>query len=266
MSGPYIAFRVNRTSRAILTDTIAFEPDSGVTFTNPFEWLVSCDSSDKVVVRALDDGKRSLGVIAVARLRADKLADRQQVDHAMPTKALWSWLEGVVFPMRERAHGNGRPEAFDPAELSAPPPTSEMTPEALWQMAGGAVPAPPARGRRDKTAPLWGPVAAQAAVTAKARYLELVFDHANVSVVPGSLRYVKDPSLRPSGRYEMKIQCEGDGAVSILVAGDDGLIVIALARWRDSALGDREQQGGEPDDFQWIALEDALRAELARAP
>lgn len=264
MSGPYIAFRVNRTSRAILTDTIIFEPDPTATFTNPFEWLVSCDSADKVVVRALEDGKRSLGVIAMAKLRADKLEDRRQVDHALPSNAQWAWLEDVVFPMRERAFGNGRPEALDSAELTTPQAAPVMTPEALWQMA--APPAPPPAARRDKTAPLWGPVAEQAVVAVKVRYLELVFDHANVIVVPGSVRYLKDPSLRPSGRYEMKIQCEGDGAVSIQVEGDDGLIVIALARWRDSALCERRQQGGEPDDFQWIALEDALRAELGRAP
>ncbi len=256
MSGPYIAFRVNRASREILTDTIRFAPDPAVTFINPLEWLVSCDSGDKVVIRALEDGKRSVGVIATATLRVDKLEERRQIDPALPSKAQWAWLEDVVFPMRERAFEDRRPDAFDAAELSAPASREQTGPRAA-----GAAPA-----TRTRTAPLWGPIAAEATVAAKARYLELVFDHASVVVVPGSVRYVRDPSLRPSGRYEMKIQCEGDGAVSIQAASDDGLFVIALARWRDSALCDREQQGPDPDDFQWIALEDALRAELARAP
>ncbi len=253
MSGPYIAFRVNRASRAILTDTIVFEPDPRVLFTNPLEWLVSCDSADKVVIRALEDGKRTLGVIATAKLSADKLEERRQVDPALPSRVQWQWLQDVVFPMRERAYENRHPDAFDPAELAAPPPPT-------------APPPPPPPAARTKTAPLWGPVAGEAIGAAKTRYLELVFDHASVVVVPGSVRYVRDPSLRPSGRYEMKLSCEGDGQVTIQVANDDGLIVLALARWRDRALCDREQNGGEPDDFQWIALEDALRAELSRAP
>ncbi len=271
MSGPYIGFRVNKASRAILTETITFEPAPMVTFTNPFEWQVSCDSADKVVIRALEDGKRSLAVIAIAKLRADQLEDRSQVDPVLPSKAQWAWLQDVVFPMRERAYENRQPDAFDAAELPAPAARSEITPDALWQMAAGAVPArppprpPPARAA-PQGAPLWGPVGAEAIVAAKARYLELVFDHANVVVVAGSVRYVRDRSLRPTGRYQMKVAWEGDGQVSIQVASDDGLIVIALARWRDSGLLDRQQQGGEPDDFQWIALEDALRAELAHAP
>ena len=68
-SGPYVAFRVNRASKSILTDSIRFEPDPHTTFTNPFEWLVVCDSDGKVVLRALEDGKTSLRVIALAELR-----------------------------------------------------------------------------------------------------------------------------------------------------------------------------------------------------
>jgi hypothetical protein len=110
------------------------------------------------------------------------------------------------------------------------------------------------------------PAEAPLAPTAHARYLELVFDHADVAVVPGGVRYAPDPALRPSGRYQMKLACDAQGQVSIAAPADGELSVIALAIWRDSALCDRRQQGGEPDDFQWIALEDALRGELSRAP
>lgn len=297
MSGPYVCFRVNRTSRAILTETIKYEPDPMVSFTNPFEWFVVCDSADKVVIRALEDGKRSLSVIAIAQLRGTRLEVRRQTDHAMPTPALWAWLEDVVFPMREHGHGRGHGEAIDPAEMTAAPPPAPPTPEQVWGMAAGVMPPlpgmppqrpsfvpapPPARpsfvpatpspptspppSAAPPAAPLWGPVANQAMVAANGRYIEFVFDHASVVVMTGAVRYVPDPSLRPTGRYEMKLACDVQGQVSLQVAGDDGLIVIALARWRDSALCDRQQQGPEPDDFQWIALEDALRAELTRAP
>lgn len=289
MSGPFVCFRVNRTSRAILTETIKYEPDPMVSFTNPFEWFIVCDSADKLVIRALENGRQTLAVIAIAQLRGLRLEVRRQVDHAMPTTALWAWLEDVVFSTRELGQTRGAPEAFDAAELSSAPPPSQASPEEVWQMAAGMLPIPPVRPSfvpappptrpsfvpatpppsapaAPAAAPLWGPVAAQAMAAASGRYLEFLFDHANVMVIADTVRYVPDPSLRPSGRYQMKLACDPQGQVSIQCAGDDGMIVIGLAQWRDSALCDRKQQGGEPDDFQWIALEDALRAELSRAP
>jgi hypothetical protein len=278
MSGPYVAFRVNRTTRGILTDTIGYEPDPMVAvFTNPFEWLVVCDSADKVVVRALEDGKRTLAVIAMATLRNDKLEERRQLDPDVPPRSMWAWLEEVVFIQRERGFVNRRPDAFDHAELSdaAPPPES---PEAVWQQAAGMIaktriPPPPApRPPPPPVVPpsptLWSTPPAEAPLkpTEHARYVEMVFDHADVAVVAGGVRYAPDPSLRPSGRYQMKLACNAQGQVSIAAPGDGELAVIALAIWRDSALCDRQQQGGEPDDFQWIALEDALRGELSCAP
>ncbi len=276
MSGPYVAFRVNRTTRAILSDTVGYEPDPMVAvFTNSFEWLVVCDSSDKVVIRALEDGKRTLAVIAIARLANGKLEDRRQIDPDVPPRSLWAWLEEIVFIQRERGYETKRAAAFDQAELAAAPPPPE-SPEAVWQratnmIANARVPLP----SRPPPAPvvppsptLWSTPPAEPVLQAKpaARYLELVFDHADVTVVPGAVRYAPDPALRPIGRYQMKLACNAQGQVSIAAPADGELAVIALAIWRDSALCDRQQQGGEPDDFQWIALEDALRGELSRAP
>lgn len=277
MTGPYVAFRVNRTTRGILSDTVGYEPDPMVAvFTNPFEWLVVCDSSDKVVVRALEDGKRSLAVIAIAMLRSGKLEDRRQLDPDVPQSSMWGWLEEVVFIQRERGYETKRPEAFDHAELAAAPPPPD-SPEAVWRsatnvIANARIPPPPRRRPPPPVVPpsptLWSTPPAEPALQPKAttRYLELVFDHADVIVVPGCVRYAPDPALRPTGTYQMKLACNAQGQVSISAPGDDELVVIALAIWRDSALCDRQQQGGEPDDFQWIALEDALRGELSRAP
>ncbi len=275
MSGPYVAFRVNRTTRAILSDTVGYEPDPMVAvFTNPFEWLVVCDSSDKVVVRALEEGKRSLAVIAMARLTGGKLEDQRQVDAEPLSRSMWAWLEQVVFIQRERGYEKRQPDAFDHAELAAPPPAG--SPEAVWQMAAGMIaqtriPPPPApRPPPSPVVPasptLWTTPPAEAPLKPTTRYLELVFDHADVTVVSGAVRYAPDPALRPSGRYQMKLACNAQGQVSIAAAAEGELVVIALAIWRDSSLCDRQQQGGEPDDFQWIALEDALRGELSRAP
>lgn len=277
MSGPYVAFRINRTTRKILSDTVGFAPDPMVAvFSNPFEWLVICDSADKVVVRALEEGKRTLAVIAVATLKNGKLEDRRQVDADVPPRSMWSWLEEVVFIERERGHDAKRPEAFDQAELAAaaPPPES---PEAVWQMAAGMIaktriPSPPTRPPPPPVVPpsptLWSTPPAEPTLQPKAttRYLELVFDHADVAVIASGVRYAPDPALRPSGRYQMKLACNAQGQVSIATAAEGELVVIALAIWRESALCERQQQGGEPDDFQWIALEDALRGELSRAP
>lgn len=276
MSGPYVAFRVNRMTRAILSDTVGYEPDPMVAvFTNPFEWLVVCDSSDKVVVRALEEGKRSLAVIAVATLRDGKLGDRRQIDADVPPPSMWTWLEQVVFVQREGARQKPRFDAFDQAELAGP--AAGEPPAAVWERAAGVIaktriPSPPGRPPPPPVVPpsptLWStpPLEAPLVPKATARYLELVFDHADVTVVLGGVRYAPDPALRPAGRYQMKLACNAQGQVSIAADAEGELVVIALALWRDSALCDRQQQGGEPDDFQWIALEDALRAELARAP
>jgi len=248
MSGPYVAFRINRTTRAILTDTVGYEPDPMVAvFTNSFEWLVICDSADKVVIRALEDGKRTLAVIAIATLRASKLEDRRQVDPDVPPRSMWTWLEEVVFIQRERGFEKRLPDAFDQAELAAasrPPPPPVVPPSPT----------------------LWSTPPPEAPLSSKTRYLEMVFDHADVAVVAGGVRYAPDAALRPSGRYQMKLACNASGQVSIAREGEGELVVIALAIWRESALCERQQQGGEPDDFQWIALEDALRGELSRAP
>lgn len=275
MSGPYVAFRINRTTRAILSDTVGYEPDPMVAvFTNPFEWLVICDSADKVVVRALEEGKRTLAVIATAVLRADKLEERRQRDADVPVPSMWAWIEDVVFVQRERGRDAKRPEAFDDAEALAAAPAS---PAAVWEhavdvIAKTRIPAPPMRPPPTPVVPpsptLWTTPPAEAPLQPKAvaRYLELVFDHAEVAVIAGGVRYAPDATLRPVGRYQMKLACNGAGQVSVAAASDGELVVIALAIWRESALCDRQQQGGEPDDFQWIALEDALRAELSRAP
>jgi len=275
MSGPYVAFRVNRMTRAILSDTVGYEPDPMVAvFTNPFEWLVICDSADKVVVRALEEGKRTLAVIAVATLREGKLGERRQLDPDVPPPSMWTWLEQVVFVQREGGRATPRPDAFDAAELAGP---GAGSPAAVWERAAGVIaktriPSPPGRPPPPPVVPpsptLWSapPPEAPLAPKALARYLELVFDHAVVAVIPGGVRYTPDPALRPAGRYQMKLACNAAGQVSIAADAEGELVVIALAIWRESALCDRQQQGGEPDDFQWIALEDALRAELARAP
>jgi hypothetical protein len=278
MSGPYVAFRINRTTRGILTDTVGYVPDPMVAvFTNPFEWLVICDSADKVVIRALEDGKRSLAVIAMAMLRNGKLEDRRQLDPDVPPRSMWTWLEEVVFIQRERGYEKRQPDAFDHADLAAAPPPPE-SPDAVWQMAAGMIaktripspppPRPPPPPVVAPSATLWSTPPAEAPLAPKptTRYLELVFDHADVMVVAGAVRYAPDPTLRPTGRYQMKLACNAQGQVSIAAAGEGDLVVIALAIWRESALCDRQQQGGEPDDFQWIALEDALRGELSRAP
>lgn len=120
----------------------------------------------------------------------------------------------------------------------------------------------------EPTTPLWsspGPARPQAQ---RQTYLELLFDHANVRVVEGSVRYTPDSSLRPVGFYQHKLICDPYGNVTILATPDPDRDMVRLATcvWKESALCDRKQDGGEPDDFQWMALEDALRAELSRAP
>jgi hypothetical protein len=323
MSGPYIAFRVNRASRAILTDSIRFEPDPYTTFTNPFEWLVVCDSDDKVVIRALEDGKTSLRVIAIAELRGLTLVQRRQLDPTLPSMPHWGWLEEIVFPTRERGYAEKHPIARDTAQLVETAAAEVFTPEEVWALAGqGLAPPqpPPAIGRaptrpgwspsestpppppaprqqeqgrkRSSTAPglppqraskrpptwpppnpapetpLWtAPPAAKAPVL-RQTYLELLFDHANVSVVEGSVRYAPDHAVRPVGFYQHKLICDPEGNVFIFAVPDPerDMVRLATCRWKDSALCERRQDFREPDDFQWIALEDALRAELGRAP
>lgn len=270
MSGPYVSFRVNRASKAILTDTIRFEPDPMPEVTNPFEWQIVCDSADKVVIRALEDGKRTLAVIAVAELRGLTLVGRQQIDPMMPTPALWDWLETIVFPTRERGYEQKHPDAFDAAVLAGPPPPP-LTQDQIWNLAAPLHPratqrfaAPPPPEPPPPT--LWSAPAADRFVPGAPRYLELLFDHADVCVVTGCVRYTPDHALRPTGPYQMKVICDPQGTVTILGPGELDLVRLATARWRSSALANREQDGREPDDFQWIALEDALRAELSRAP
>lgn len=305
MSGPYVAFRVNRASKAILTQTISFEPDLYATFNNPFEWLVVCDSNDKVLVRALEDGKTSLRVIAVAELRGLTLVARRQLDPSMPSMQHWAWLEEIVFPTRERGYDLKMRPAYDAAQLS----NAALTPEEVWAQAGqGLAPAPPPQRTRPPTepppipeprkrtptlpglppqrdsrpsrpptwpppvpepsTPLWsspGPAKPQAQ---RQTYLEMLFDHANVRVVDGSVRYAPDHALRPAGMYQHKLICDPNGNVTILATPDPDRDMVRLATcvWKESALCNRTQDGGEPDDFQWMALEDALRAELSRAP
>ena len=103
--------------------------------------------------------------------------------------------------------------------------------------------------------------------TDESSYLELVFDHATVAVVAGSVRRASERTLRPASRDQMKLICDPEGNVTIQVSSDDerDVVTIATARWRDDAMCDRRQDAGVPDDFQWIALEDGLRAELARS-
>ena len=320
MSGPYVAFRVNRASKALLPQTVTFEPELIQAFTNPFEWHVVCDSHDKVVLRALEDGKTTLRVIAIAELRGLTLVKRRQLDPSMPSMQHWAWLEELVFPTRERGYDLKLRPAYDAAQLS----DAALTPEEVWAMAGQGLapdpprtstrpgvatpptassprtrppteppPVPPARKRAptlpglppqrdarpprpptwpppvpDPETPLWstpGPARPQAP---RQTYLELLFDHANVRVVEGSVRYAPDGSLRPVGIYQHKLIVDPAGNVAILATPDPDrdTIRIATCVWRDSALCERKQEGGEPDDFQWMALEDALRAELSRAP
>lgn len=308
MSGPYVAFRVNRASQALLAQTITFEPERIATFTNPFEWHVVCDSSDKVVVRALEDGKTTLRVIAVAELRGLTLVKRRQLDPSLPSMKQWAWLEELVFPTRERGYDLKVRPAYDAAQLT----DEALTPDEVWALAGqGLAPDPPrtppqrsrpptepppiprqrsgtaplpglpplrdARPPRpptwpppvpDPATPLWSTPGAPRPQAQRQTYLELLFDHANVRVIDGSVRYAPDGSLRPVGHYQHKLVCDPAGNVAIFATPDPDHDMIRLATcvWRDSALCDRRQDGGEPDDFQWIALEDALRAELSRAP
>jgi hypothetical protein len=120
----------------------------------------------------------------------------------------------------------------------------------------------------DAAPPLWSAPAPAKPQAQRQTYLEMLFDHANVRVVDGSVRYAPDHSLRPVGLYQHKLICDPYGNVTILATPDPDRDMVRLATciWKDSALCDRKQDGGEPDDFQWIALEDALRAELSRAP
>ena len=305
MSGPYVAFRVNRASKAILTQTIVFEPELRPAFTNPFEWLVVCDSNDRVIVRALEDGKTTLRVIAVAELRGLTLVARRQLDPSLPSMQHWSWLEEIVFPTRERGYDLKMRPAYDAGQLT----DLALTPEEVWAMAGQGLapspppprtrppteppPTPPARSRtptlpglpsqRDSrpgrpptwpppipepSTPLWSSPGADKPQAQRQTYLEMLFDHANVRVVDGSVRYAPDHALRPVGFYQHKLICDPNGNVTILATPDPDRDMVRLATclWKESALCDRKQDGGEPDDFQWIALEDALRAELSRAP
>ena len=305
MSGPYVAFRVNRASKAILTQTIMFEPELRPAFTNPFEWLVVCDSNDRVIVRALEDGKTTLRVIAVAELRGLTLVARRQLDPSLPSMQHWSWLEEIVFPTRERGYDLKMRPAYDAGQLT----DLALTPEEVWAMAGQGLapspppprtrppteppPTPPARSRtptlpglpsqRDSrpgrpptwpppipepSTPLWSSPGADKPQAQRQTYLEMLFDHANVRVVDGSVRYAPDHALRPVGFYQHKLICDPNGNVTILATPDPDRDMVRLATclWKESALCDRKQDGGEPDDFQWIALEDALRAELSRAP
>lgn len=307
MSGPYVAFRVNRASRSLLAQTISFEPELNPSFTNPFEWLVVCDSNDKVLVRALEDGKTTLRVIAVAELRGLTLVARRQLDPSLPSMQHWAWLEEIVFPTRERGYDLKMRPAYDAAQLTDSPAAHVLTPEEVWEMAGQglAPPAPrprpptepppiprprtstkplpglpPQRDARparpptwpppvpDPQTPLWSAPAAAKPQAQRQTYLEMIFDHANVRVVEGSVRYAPDHALRPTGFYQHKLICDPNGNVTILATPDPDrdMVRLATCTWKESALCDRKQDGGEPDDFQWIALEDALRAELSRAP
>ena len=294
MSGPYVAFRVNRASWDLLEETITFVPQSP-SFTNPFEWYVVCDSSSKVVVRALEDGKTSLRVIAVAELRGLTLVKRRQLEPSMPSMKHWELLETLVYPVRERGYALAWRPAHDAADLVETPSTPVLTPDELWAMAGkGLAPDDPPPRKRPATlpglpsqretrpprpptwpppvpepaTPLWSSPAPAKPQAPRQSYLELLFDHANVRVVEGSVRYAPDGSLRPVGHYQHKLVCDRAGNVAIFATPDPDRdpIRIATCVWRESALCERRQDGGEPDDFQWIALEDALRAELARAP
>jgi hypothetical protein len=308
MSGPYVAFRVNRTSKAILKETITFEPERIPAFTNPFEWYVVCDSNDRVIVRALEDGKTTLRVIAVAELRGLTLVKRHQLEPRMPSMQHWAWLEEIVFPTRERGYDLKLRPAYDAAQLS----DAALSPEEVWAMAGQGLapdsppapqqrtrppteppPLPPARKRSptlpglpsqrdarpprpptwpppvpEPATPLWTSPSAAKPQAQRQTYLELLFDHAAVRVIEGSVRYAPDHSLRPVGFYQHKLICDPAGNVTILATPDPDRDMMRLATcvWRESALCDRKQDGGEPDDFQWMALEDALRAELSRAP
>ena len=302
-SGPYVAFRVNRASKSILSDSIRFEPDPYTSFTNPFEWLVVCDSDGKVVIRALEDGKTSLRVIAIAELRGLTLVQRRQLDPTLPSMAQWGWLEEIVYPTRERGYADKHPPARDDAQLVETPASEVFTPDEIWALAGqhlappdpppaigrsstrvGPPPAPPSRkksstspGTRPPTwpppnpapqTPLWTAPPAAKAPALRQTYVELLFDHASVCVVEGSVRYAPDHSVRPSGLYQHKLICDPEGNVFIFAVPDPerDMVRLATCRWRDSALCERRQDSREPDDFQWIALEDALRAELGRAP
>jgi hypothetical protein len=198
--------------------------------------------------------------------------------------AQWAWLEENVFPIRERGYDNRRPDAFDRAEIVAPPAAHVLTPEEVWAMAGQGLspeqhappPVPPARPRPptwpppipEPATPLWTSPAPPKPQAPKRTYVELLFDHANVRVVDGCVRYAPDASMRPTGLYQHKVVCDPDGNVYVFATPDpdSDMIRLATCRWRDSALCERRQDGGEPDDFQWMALEDALRAELSRAP
>ncbi|MBA3458528.1 MAG: hypothetical protein H0T46_01095 [Deltaproteobacteria bacterium] len=322
-AGPYVSFRVNRASKSILTDSIRFEPDPDVTFTNPFEWLVVCDSDGKVVIRALEDGKISLRVIALAELRGLTLVKRRQLEPTLPSMAQWGWLEEIVYPTRERGYEHKHPPARDDAELVETPANEVFTPEEIWALTGQhlAPPDPPPAVGRSATRPGWSPSQspppptppqqpqgrkrsntsplpglppqrgstrpptwpppnpapetplwtappAAKAPALRQSYLELLFDHASVCVVAGSVRYAPDHSVRPKGLYQHKLICDPQGNVFIFGSPDPehDMVRLATCRWKDSALCERRQDGREPDDFQWMALEDALRAELGRAP
>jgi hypothetical protein len=72
----------------------------------------------------------------------------------------------------------------------------------------------------------------------------------------------------PTNGFHWKVICDGEGKVFVIAPHGRGCEVVAMARYRDGDVVHRLQQEHQrvPTTFQWKLVEDALRANLAKAP